>query len=345
VADTAKVTDILKLTLLAVLVFFSIAAFYLYAFGPRQSTTPPKTGANAEGAVRQRIKITQKQPEIDPAEFARRQAEQQMKEWEEFEKEDLAQRNEIWAKVKKELEAKFAPSGEFPQMIELATPRYITQFAPPKPVAGAPPPPVTPLPPPVRVFVKDKRIEFEAKTCLVGGSWPPEVLLCDPGGRVHESILVTEVNPYDVWQGLLLLGLEMCYGPRSDSDDRPLDGDRVLIFVEWKDKENKPVRVYTEDLIYNMDTNKSMERTGWLFTGSHFVTNPQTNATELIAARRGNIAVTWHRPEAILDNPSPDGANPNLYKVYEGHIPERGTPVTVIITPHEKYNAARREKK
>jgi hypothetical protein len=202
-----------------------------------------------------------------------------------------------------------------------------------------------PAPPPVKVFLKEKRLEFEAKTCIVGGTIPLEVLLCDPGGRVHETLLVTEVNPYDIWQGLLLLGLEMSYGPRGQFDDRLLDGDRVLIFVEWKDKENKPVRVWAEDLIYNMNTAKAMERTGWLFTGSHFVTNPQTGANELLAMLRGEIAVTWHLPGAILDNPSPDGANKDIYKVYEGRVPERGTPVTVIMTPHEKHNAARREKK
>jgi hypothetical protein len=335
-----RTVDILKLALLAVFIFFSIAAFYLYAFRPQQTATRQAVGTGGTPAGRQRIKIPQKPPKIDENEVAKQRAEQQLKEMEEYEKEDLAQRNEIWAKVKKELGTKFAPSGEFPPVIELATPRQITEFAPP----GGKVQPVPP-PPPVKVFAKEKRIEFEAKTCIVGGTIPLEVLICDPGGRVHESLLVTEVNPYDIWRGLLLLGLEMCYGPRAHWDDRPLDGDRVLIFVEWKDKENKPVRVYTEDLIYNMDTNKSMERTGWLFTGSHFVTNPETGASELIAMLRGNIAVTWRRPEAILDNPGPDGANPDLYRAYEGRVPERGTTVTVIMTPHEKHNAARREKK
>jgi hypothetical protein len=344
VADTGKAGIILKLTLLAVFVFFSIAAFYLYAFRPKQAPGA-LLGAASAPAGRQRITIAQKGPKIDEEKLAQFLAEQQMKEREEWEKKELAQRNEIWAKAKKELEAKFAPSGEFPQMIELATPRTITEFVPPKPVAGEPPPRVTPVPPAVKVFVKEKRLEFEAKTCIVGPSFHLEVLLCDPGGRVHESLLVTEVNPYDIWQGLLLLGLEMCYGPHSPSDDRLLDGDRVLVFVEWKDKENKTVRVCAEDLIYNMDTAKSMDRTGWLFTGSHFVTNPQTGADELLAMLRGEIAVTWHLPGAILDNPSPEGAIPGVYWAYEGRVPEHGTTVTVIMTPHEKHNAARREKK
>lgn len=340
-----RTVDILKLALLAVFVFFSIAAFYLYAFRPRQ-TAPAQLNTEAPSGGRQRIVIAPKEPQIDQRELAKYIAEQQLKEMEEWEKKDLAQRNEIWAKVKKELEAKFAPSGEFPPMIELATPRTITEFTPPKPVAGAPPPRVAPVPPPVKVFVKEKRLEFEATTCIVGGSIPLEILLCDPGGRVHESLLATEVNPYDIWQGLLLLGLEMRYRLRSQFDNRTLDGDRVLVSVEWIDKtENKPKRVYAEDLIYNMDTNKSMERTGWLFTGSYFVTNPETGANELMAMLRGDIAVTWHRPEAILDNPSPDGANPDLYRAYEGRVPERGTTVTVIMTPHEKHNAQRREKK
>jgi hypothetical protein len=116
-----------------------------------------------------------------------------------------------------------------------------------------------------------------------------------------------------------------------------LEGDRVIIEVEYEDTEGKKQRRRIEDLIYHFQLNTHMPYKGWVYVGSHFVETPDGEVL-FIAEKIENIATTWHRPSPILDNPLKEGSDDTLYRSYEGVVPPAETKMRVFVTPDEEYN-------
>ncbi len=72
-----------------------------------------------------------------------------------------------------------------------------------------------------------------------------------------------------------------------------------------------------------------MKHIDWIFTGSR-------TANGIFTAQAvGTLITTFHDPDAIIDNPLPEGADDMVYIVNAQVVPPKGTAIRMIITPAE----------
>jgi len=163
-----------------------------------------------------------------------------------------------------------------------------------------------------------------------------EYLLVTDQGNVHESLLVTDIQPNDLHFSMLLLGAkgsgEKASGemPPGQIDAKylksapPLKGDRINITVEWKAGDavkSTPV----EDWIINTTRKKPMERGPWIYNGSMF------NEGRFLAQLEGAFAALVTYPAALINNPRRGNDDDSVWIVNEKAIPAVKTPVDITI--------------
>ncbi len=96
---------------------------------------------------------------------------------------------------------------------------------------------------------KGNRVLIKSKVVLTRG--PLEMLLCKKQTKEHESILSTDADAFVIHTGLLALkaktGKPVSYEPKY----LPPTGQKINIFLQWKDKAGKLHRVKAQDWIHN----------------------------------------------------------------------------------------------
>jgi hypothetical protein len=175
----------------------------------------------------------------------------------------------------------------------------------------------------VRILKKEGRVELPSTVNMDRGLL--EYLLVGQSGKLHESLLRTDIEPYCLQISLLLLGLEGTTRPLSGQGDpaKP-EGDPVTIWVEWDHKgEAKKARI--EEWVTNMEDKTVLKPMHWIFTGSMIM-----DGVFMAQVDRSMIAI-YHDPVALIDNPLTEGASDKIWFVNEGHVPPVGTPLTVVI--------------
>ena len=172
-----------------------------------------------------------------------------------------------------------------------------------------------------RVDKKNGRVEFPARVNMQEGLL--EYLLVGDAGKLHESLLSTEISPYALQVSLLLLGIEGSYNPLEvQGEARTPEGGRVNIKVQWQDGE----RVKTVALEKWLKKDKSkLNNIPWVFTGSMVI-----DGVFMAEVERSIIAI-FHDPVAMIDHQLPEGADDQIWFVDSAQTPSRGTNVTVII--------------
>ena len=155
-----------------------------------------------------------------------------------------------------------------------------------------------------------------------------EYLACSQAevGKLHESILKLEAKPSDVQVALLLLGFKPKNNLKFQGDSTIPEGDLLEIWVEWDLSNKKKKRVRAEELIFNQNRKKSMDKTPWVFTGSRI------NDGKFLADVEGSIIATFRDPVALINNPLPSGADDTIYVCNEKILPAQGTKVSLSIT-------------
>jgi len=218
----------------------------------------------------------------------------------------------------------------------------------------------------VKLFRTQKRIEVRGAVAVQRNLI--ELFACAEGGKAHESVLVLDMRPSNLNIALKLLGLDdggqskvkrMVQfrkdgkiveeerevveenGPNYRGDPRRPEGDRVIVTIRWEDEKGEKHEVRAEDMIFERARNRSMPHAGWIYTGSRFAMNPLTKREEIIADHSKTIMTTWHDPDAILDNPLPDGRDDEVYFANPNKVPPRGTPIVMEIrVPTEEEKKA-----
>jgi hypothetical protein len=253
--------EILKLVLISLALVFAVSAFAMILLR--------SDGADAVQIVRT-IKLPEPPPppplldEEEKDKYFDREREKEKQTLVAQEIEELEDRQKRADAAVAKLRAKYEKDGKLPERIILETPTDR-----PKPVS--PDQDAMPNSAPLTVFTKEKRLEFNAYIVLDRtGDYPPEVLLAGPRGKLHETLLKTFINPYDLWQALALLGLRQSYSARGKGDRVFLEGDRVIVEVEYKEKNGKQVRRRLEDFFYHTILDDHMPYEGWVYIGSHF---------------------------------------------------------------------------
>ena len=217
---------------------------------------------------------------------------------------------------------------------------------------------------------KNKLIVMSGEFALEQGPLEYLIVSKGPNAKLHETVLAIDARPHDLCYALL--ACEYAYaGELSDDGAVNLPKDAgVLMSVEFEwetpnektgepppepkpgeaqpppdlkpdDKPNpnkRLVRVPIEFFAFNLQTENTMKRVPFAFTGSKFDKDPQTGKMIFIADFEKSIAAVKLDAIAILNSPlNTRNINPlhaNGYAVNWHCVPKRHTPCKLIFEPY-----------
>jgi hypothetical protein len=162
-----------------------------------------------------------------------------------------------------------------------------------------------------------------------------EYLIVEEGGKTHESLLATRIEPYHLHVAMLLLGAKV---DKNSNGQAPPDainmqylktapkpkGDSVIIRVRWSEA-GKPVVVNAEDLVFNDEKHAPMTRGPWVYNGSMLVSGL------FLAQQDRVVAALVIDPTALINNTRPGCDNDQIWSVRSDKAPKAGTPVEISI--------------
>ena len=167
-----------------------------------------------------------------------------------------------------------------------------------------------------------------------------EYLLCGPGGKEYESIIVVNSSAQDIHDAMLKLGVERGTPPMYDEEKDEMigaTGISVLVFVEWE-ADGATKRVRGEDLLYNAETQKPMKHVAWVFSGSREIPDLDSEDEDAMIPQAfvGNdiVALNYIDGSALFQSPIPSEESP--YKKNPEVLPPLGTLVKVTIEVNQK---------
>src|SRR6185503_6490283 len=94
-----------------------------------------------------------------------------------------------------------------------------------------------------------------------------ELFGCGEGGKEHETIIRLESNVQALDLALTSAGFKRGKLPTKTDVNLQDQGSRVLILVQWLDKDGKLVTHRSEDLVVSVRRNAPMPRVGWTYVG------------------------------------------------------------------------------
>ena len=184
-----------------------------------------------------------------------------------------------------------------------------------------------------------RQVRFSAAVNQIAGQ--VEYLLVGSQGKVHESVLRTDVDPTQVHTALLLLGVEALIDKSGAAKPQPppsaIDasylataplpaGASVTLLVRWHTTSTGPeVECRAESLVENSAAKGPMSEGFWLYNGSLIVDGRFQAATE-----KSFVAVITD-PTALINNPRPGHEDETLWTAAESRLPPIGTAVEFII--------------
>lgn len=177
----------------------------------------------------------------------------------------------------------------------------------------------------VRLNKSAKSISFPAVVNMNKGML--EYILVRNGGKTHESLFRTSVDPLQVHYAMLLIGAEGTDQPLArQGDTETPKGNPVEIAVSYL-KEGKMTSYRPESWVSKKLDDKMVDAGSlqWVFTGS------MTSNGRFMAQAEGSIIAIFRDPSALFDNASPGGESDRIWFVNESAVPPVGTPVTLTI--------------
>lgn len=162
-----------------------------------------------------------------------------------------------------------------------------------------------------------------------------EYALVHTKGKLHESLLSTEVQPQDIHVAMLLLGARQT--PTSTSappgqitadylaNAPKLEGDEVQITARWTDQAGTEQSRPLEDLILDLAKSQTMAHGPWIYNGSLL------SSGKFLAQQDGSIIATISDPSALANNPRPGRDKDDAWAANTEVLPPAGTPVELEI--------------
>ena len=162
-----------------------------------------------------------------------------------------------------------------------------------------------------------------------------ELFGCGTGGKEHETVLRLECDVQSLDLALTSAGFKRGRLPTAGVRE-PDQGSRVMILVQWVDKDGRIVTHRSEDLVVSIRRNATMPRVGWTYVAQWAeVPDPSSPKGErthkvLAAANSQSYVTTFRDRSALLDNPLEEAVDDTLYAANYMILPRPGTPVRVI---------------
>lgn len=185
----------------------------------------------------------------------------------------------------------------------------------------------------VRLDKNRKTVQFPAQLNMKEGVI--EYLLVNARGKVYESLLRTDVEPYYIHLAMLLIGakgapqtpalLNAPSQPFHVNHPGPgpkIPGDPVTIELAWHASSgDKQLRL--EDCLMNLSTKTNVTRGPWTYNGSRVVNGL------FIAQREASIVAAIDDIDAMVNNPRPGSDNDQIWEINSNVVPPLNTPVEV----------------
>ena len=170
----------------------------------------------------------------------------------------------------------------------------------------------------VRLNKADKTVQFPAAINMTNGL--VEYFVVTGTGKLHESVLKTEVEPVQIHIAMLLLGAQ---DASTNAADTNISGSKFSVELSWKNKAAEK-HARGEDWVFNQETKSPMSRGDWVYNGSKVI------AGIFIAQRDGSIVSIISDPLALANNTRPGRENDEIWSVNTNAVPALNTPVEVI---------------
>jgi hypothetical protein len=167
-----------------------------------------------------------------------------------------------------------------------------------------------------------------------------EFAIVHQNGKIHESLLVTDISPFHLNVALKLLRYKASEElfPILDEDWKPTKefpkvsddvkaAARVEILVSWKKEDGTTGKAALNDWIYHTTTEKPIRATPWIYSGS-YVHNGAFQAQST-----GDIGAIFTANSALFNYPGQDRELDTVWIPTPKRVPPVDTPVTITIKP------------
>lgn len=158
-----------------------------------------------------------------------------------------------------------------------------------------------------------------------------EYVLVSRGGKVHESIFVTDATATDIHVAALLLGLQPQpdLGPENAATIVRKQG-AVAIRAEW-DTNGPPQKVFLNETVNLSDpstgkVSATLPSGAWLYNGSRMEADGVFAAT-----RHGSIISIIRDDDALVNNPGASRDNDEIHTPNAAKLPKKGHPVRIVV--------------
>ncbi|EMI19762.1 putative secreted protein [Rhodopirellula maiorica SM1] len=160
-----------------------------------------------------------------------------------------------------------------------------------------------------------------------------EMFACPVGSKEHESIVAVVAKSSEVHAALLVVGAKTGTTAMFTPNFVPPTGQAIRVWVSWRDKQGK---FHIEDArrwVQDTESKKSVEA-DWVFAGSGFYRDEE-DGREYYRADGGDMICVSNFSTAMMDLSLASSADADslLFRPFEGRVPERGTPVRLILVP------------
>ena len=178
------------------------------------------------------------------------------------------------------------------------------------------------------------RVVIPAKVAVQEGLI--ELFICAEGGKDYESAVVARCDIQQLDIAMVLSGMKKGKLREKQGEASKEEGSRVLVFIQWKEKDGTLRTCRAEDLVHDVVNNRTMPRVGWTYIGAWEETlDPDTGKPTgtkfLRAVRSRTLLVTFHDPGALLDNPIiKQGGDDTAYHANGKALPPSGTEIKII---------------
>lgn len=251
------------------------------------------------------------------------------------------------------------PAEKTPPVVPPVGPDASKESVPPPAAPTRPdpaPPPSSegePIPelkfPGVTINARERCIDVEATVCLSEGAL--ELIACNVGGKVHESIVAVEAKPSHIHTALLLLGANsgspaMRRAVNEEQTrwvDIPPTGDLIDVFLEFNNAEGKPVERPISDFMRRrnrdgVDRAKSGPGandaqsipSAFIFAGSHLKADGDGPRGYLADISGHVISMSTFGDELLcLPEVHSHQQGALTWEIDPTHLPKKGTAVTM----------------
>ena len=178
---------------------------------------------------------------------------------------------------------------------------------------------------------KLERVYIDGYVAMNDG--PLEMFACPAGTKEHESVVATLPKAAEVHAALLAIGAQVGTPVSYDPTFVPATGQRIRVWVCYYDSDGAFKAVDARQWIVKVGTKDVLED-DWVFSGSTVWKDP-ADGRNYYQADGGDMICVSNFSTAMMDIPVASSADTDSlgFSPYTERIPERGTPVRLVLQP------------